>query len=638
MPVKVLILSGFVIVSCWLSTMAQAQTPGQLAIPASVTQADDSGSPEKFVASFYKAWLEAFDEPQPPGKLSRDDYLSQQFLSARLAHRLNDEWYASDENGEPVGPDSDYFTRSQDIFDDWPGNISTIKVMQPGSKNLYRTVLSLGKACNKTYFLVTSIKENGGFKIDSVQYLGPFNKDCHHGELSTQVQQQREFSSVYCQTLDKGALEKNQVVEGKGILRGKERIAIYEAPNEKCAAVGAISPALPLTDMYYFDGFYYIAYQPDKPDAEYMQYGWLAAREVQAITHDNFSYAKDEPYPDPETLAITKRVLKHIAEHHLLDMDNRCVSWLEEKQQLATRVTVSLDNSQIGCQDENYPQQPLLFALTLDKYSEEASITFAGESETTFPLLTRNEAVEKYINGGGRAYFSASPRADTELNDQFLVPDDKVLSLHSENGFDYIQYVDREFCTHAGWIKSDRLVEITLRDNERYFDGEPLIAADLMPLYKAAFWLQTDNTADDIYIWAHSQNIEMTATSRSDPELALYTFPGGQALLEKPDEFMTRRLSYSGVKQPERGYLSTVTFDGLQMRTLRGVGIGDEGQAIIDHYGVGYIKLGDECMGYNWFDRMLMFCLDESSRVRNISYFNHMTPEQLRLMKTPLHD
>lgn len=627
-----LFLPAIVVIGCFFTLPATAVDAAPPAEDIPVAQ----NSPENFIADFYRAWLDIYNHEVNEAEALRARYFSQAYLSARLYRQLNDIWYATNENGEPLGPGSDYFTRSQDIDEDWPTNIAAVRVTMPDEAHFHRTIVSLGKGCTKANYLVTSIQEARGFKIDSVQELGRFNHDCYQGNKSPRPQEERNFSSTRCQALDKQAIEKQQYIEGQGRLRGDVQVGVYEAPDKKCAIVGSIAPGSSFTQMAWYNGYVYVSYPSDDPGVQFMQNAWLPASNLQTIQTSHFPDEEDEPYPDVVLLNTVREALKAIAGYHLVDTDEVCLGWRIEK---GKTITVLRDGTQTGCQNTSRAEKiQVLFSLMVNNETKQIVISFPGEPEKQWPLIVKNAPKVKYISGEGRAYFSEAPQLNTENKNKFLIPDDRVLAFQSQNGFDYVYYIDDQFIPHSGWIKSERVLEIPLQTTEQYFYGDALIDADLMPVYNGTLWSLNTNSDSDVEIWAHSQNISFTDIRHPDEGSSLYSFDGGQALSEKPDALMTQQLAWAGMQHPEKGYLSTVTFNGLQVRTLRDIGVGDEGQIIIDRYGADYIKFGDRCLGYSRFDRVLMFCLDESSRVQSITWFNHMTNEQLKLMQMPLHD
>jgi len=625
-------LPAIAVIGCFFTLPAKAANAAPPAADIPVAQ----NSPENFIADFYRAWLDIDNHDVNETEALRARYFSQTYLSARLYRQLNDIWYASDENGEPLGPGADYFTRAQDFSENWSANIAAIKVATPDDAHFHRTIVSLGKGCSKVNFLVTSIQEARGYKIDSVQELGSFNHDCYQGDISPRPQEDRDFSSTRCQALDKQAIEKQQYVEGEGTLRGDVRIGVYEAPDKKCSIVGSIAPGTSFTGMAWYHGYVYVSYPPDDPTVQFMQNAWLPVSSLKTIQTSHFSNEEDEPYPDVILLNTVRKALKAIADYHLVDTDNVCLGWRIEKDET---ITVLRDRAQTGCQNKLQAEKAQgLFSLSVNNETKQIAVSFPDEPEKQWPLMVKNAPKVKYVSGEGRAFLSEAPQFNTENKNKFLIPDDRVLAFQSQNGFDYIYYIDDQFITHSGWIKSDRVLEIPLNTTEKYFYGDALIDADLMPIYNDTLWSLSYSSDSDVEIWAHSQNISFTNIRHPDEGSTLYSFEGGQALSEKPDALMTQQLTWAGMQHPEKGYLSRVTFNGLQVRTLRGIGVGDEGQIIIDRYGVDYIKFGDRCLGYSRFDRVLMFCLDESSRVESITWFNHMTNEQLKLMQTPRHD
>lgn len=627
-----LFLPAIFVIGSFFTLPAQASNAAPLATEIPAAQ----NSPENLIADFYRAWLNINNHDVIETEALRTRYFSQTYLSARLYQQLNDVWYANDENGEPLGPGADYFTRSQDFSADWPANVVAINVATPDDDRFQRTIVSLGKGCTKANFLVTSIQEGHGYKIDSVQELGRFNHDCYQGDKSSRPQEERDFSSARCQSLDKQAIEKQQYVEGEGTLRGDVRVSVYEAPDKTCAIVGSVAPDTSFTGMAWYHGYVYVSYPLDHPGVRFMQNAWLPVSSLQTIQTSRFPDEEDEPYPDVIVLNTIRKALKAIADYHLVDPDEVCLGWRIEKDDA---ITVLRHGAQMGCQNKRRAEKAqILFSLWVNNETKQIAVSFPGEPEKLWPLTVKNAPKIKYVTGEGRAFISESPGLETENKNEFLIPDDRVLAFQSQNGFDYIYYIDSQFISHSGWIKSERVLQIPLQATEQYFYGDGLIDADLMPVYNGTLWSLNANSDSDMEIWAHSQNIRFTDIRHPDGKSTLYSFDGGQALIEKPDALMTRQLTWAGMQHPEEGYLSTVTFNGLQIRTLRDIGVGDEGQNIIERYGADYIKFGEQCLGYSRFDRVLMFCLDESSRVQSISWFTHMTNEQLKLMQTPLHD
>lgn len=114
------------------------------------------GTPEKRLVAFYTWYLSRIENGQAPvaserGELRR--YVSESTLKT-LVRRYN--------RGTL---DSDYFTKSQDVLDDWPEHIAVSDVAIKGRTATARVVLG---ATEKLNLFVSLVLETGEWKIRKV--------------------------------------------------------------------------------------------------------------------------------------------------------------------------------------------------------------------------------------------------------------------------------------------------------------------------------------------------------------------------------------------------------------------------------------------------------------------------------------
>jgi len=61
------------------------------------------------------------------------------------------------------------------------------------------------------------------------------------------------------------------------------------------------------------------------------------------------------------------------------------------------------------------------------------------------------------VTSKGRTFFYDFPLEKCKSNKVFIINGDKAVSYASYNGFQYINYLDRNGIVHAGWVKSPRI-------------------------------------------------------------------------------------------------------------------------------------------------------------------------------------
>ncbi|MGL5813245.1 MAG: hypothetical protein ACRCYW_07945 [Aeromonas sp.] len=84
------------------------------------------------------------------------------------------------------------------------------------------------------------------------------------------------------------------------------------------------------------------------------------------------------------------------------------------------------------------------------------------------------------VTSQGRTSFYIYPLDECESKNVFIIKGDKAVSYASYNGFQYINYVDKNGAVHAGWVKSSRIdvsdikiknIDVNKNDFFIYYDG-----------------------------------------------------------------------------------------------------------------------------------------------------------------------
>lgn len=586
---------------------------------------DGQAEPDKFSLDFYKNYMITQDM-QSAGKPMPNDFVAENYLSHYLANRMK--YYWQDENG----PGYDYYIRAQDYPPEWVSHINVSRLFSDFFPDLSHSIITLGDGCNKQRFLVNLTQEDKSWKILSIQLLDAENSGCYFSQ-DQDVMVEQENAPAFCRQLNHTAHAhrswlKNNITRGETVISAGGPIAVYSAPETSCAIEnGELNSGDKVSPYIEYQGFVAISYQSSGSGDKR---GWILPSRLETTETDDYPIGEDEDTPSPYFRQTINTILSAIDRHHLTDGNDQCYSYRYKRHPESDNETISVirDNNSAACKKENgeSPQEP--FDITIDIDSGKIVTNLALLKNAPVVLDTKYNPVSKSVIGSQRVYFYSSPSEADKLNSIFVIPDDKVMSYGTKDGFDFVNYVSKDHVISSGWMKSSSLREFIDSSKATAYTGEPLVAGDFYFRYHGVGAMLTGLTNNEWVLWLSSNQITATQDKTTGDVFSNVNFKGGSATLAPQDDIVRDRLIYSGYQGDRRQlYLSAITFNDSSIKTSRGLGVGDDVAEVVRRYGAGYEKISDQCIGYFYFDQRLSFCVDEKDKVKSIEFLSHYLPK-----------
>ena len=149
---KTVLVALMMMLAASMALAASPASPDQAA-----TVAAEKPAPDEVVKSFYKWYLAQYKAERFP--LRDDRAVLKSYITKSLLYKMD--------HGGPDDRDADYFTKSQDIVDEWDDSMLVKSTKIAGNKAT--VVFTMGKTeLNTMHVTLTLRVENGAWKIQSV--------------------------------------------------------------------------------------------------------------------------------------------------------------------------------------------------------------------------------------------------------------------------------------------------------------------------------------------------------------------------------------------------------------------------------------------------------------------------------------
>ena len=145
--------------ACWIGVLAFA-VQSLLAAETPVPTPSPKAGPQAVLAEFYHWYVESLNQRHDP--LSDERAKIGLYVSQKLLQQIDKI------SNSPDGMDEDYFTKSQDILEDWPTRIAVTEVHMKDSSA--SAVVTLGATKDSIHRLrLNLVREGTSWKISKVR-------------------------------------------------------------------------------------------------------------------------------------------------------------------------------------------------------------------------------------------------------------------------------------------------------------------------------------------------------------------------------------------------------------------------------------------------------------------------------------
>ncbi|EIU7556887.1 hypothetical protein LHV18_00985 [Providencia rettgeri] len=252
----------------------------------------------------------------------------------------------------------------------------------------------------------------------------------------------------------------------------------------------------------------------------------------------------------------------------------------------------------------------VLLSLSLFTLNSLATISCTS-SISDYPYNTNQEPIAEKVQSNGRVYFFSLPKNECKTS-TFLINNDKVLKYREENGFSFINYINKKGAVVDGWVRSEYIVSDNVEQNGlTYSDFSWKINGQNVYLLGKA--------TPELNTWVKQSGLKLPEPENHGFNYGFeswtLTILNEMITISQANEIIEKRLGFNDA------YVSGITFVDDKYTTARGVKVGDDWSTVTAKYGTkSKLNSENECRFYPYFDMKLSFCLDQSNKVQTIIF------------------
>lgn len=215
-----------------------------------------------------------------------------------------------------------------------------------------------------------------------------------------------------------------------------------------------------------------------------------------------------------------------------------------------------------------------------------------------------------------RVYFYSLPKEECKTT-TFVINNEKLLKYRDENGFSYVNYINKNSELIDGWVKKENIIPDSDSVNGlSYNDFKWDMPEGQISLIGKA--------TPELDAWIKEKGFNVPEPESHGFNKGFETWvlfiQGVSVSISQTNSIIEKRTGFNDT------FISEISFFDNKHKTVRGVSVGDGWDKVVSMYGnESRLDRFSQCRYYQYFDMRLNFCLDSKNIIQSISFNDYPT-------------